>query len=491
MSTKSLDTVQKELLLGKQNVCGAGIGKKWVNGKPTKQDAIIVFVQSKQTKQGMFKKFSINDMVPTTVDGIPTDVIEVGKIVKHGYKQKKRPIMPGFSCGHKNITAGTMGGFFYDKDNKPVILSNNHVLANENKSKKGDIIYQPGPHDSKSKPAFAGWKKPIDNFSYVGTLKDFVRLKKNGNTQDSAIAEIHPLLTDDNLVNPIYPFINRAMHGFGKANVNMQVQKCGRTTGYTTGRILSLNSTFSIEYDFGIAKFDDCIVTTGMSQGGDSGSAILDMNMNIVGLLFAGSKKVTLANPIQEIQNRYGLSIWNAPHGKTINLDEKWTAFTTDGSITNRKGIVYIKENANQHCYLEHTLNRDVKSVACTINTGSEKGATWGPGIVLQWPNGMIKINLRYGGPFGGYFNSQEYLTIGQTKTNKDYRLRLRKSNSTWIGEVQDDNKWYTILSVPSSIFPLNPVCVRIGKTGNLGSTRDYNNVGPVGSCTIKNFSLK
>jgi hypothetical protein len=38
-----------------------------------------------------------------------------------------------------------------------------------------------------------------------------------------------------------------------------------------------------------------------MSQGGDSGAAILDMDRNVVGLLFAGSNAVTIFNPIDEV----------------------------------------------------------------------------------------------------------------------------------------------------------------------------------------------
>jgi hypothetical protein len=38
-----------------------------------------------------------------------------------------------------------------------------------------------------------------------------------------------------------------------------------------------------------------------MSQGGDSGSAVLDMNKRVVGLLYAGSDTTTILNPIQNV----------------------------------------------------------------------------------------------------------------------------------------------------------------------------------------------
>jgi hypothetical protein len=41
-----------------------------------------------------------------------------------------------------------------------------------------------------------------------------------------------------------------------------------------------------------------------MSAGGDSGSAVLDMNKRVVGLLFAGSAgNTTIINPIQAVLN--------------------------------------------------------------------------------------------------------------------------------------------------------------------------------------------
>ena len=38
-----------------------------------------------------------------------------------------------------------------------------------------------------------------------------------------------------------------------------------------------------------------------MSQPGDSGSAVLDMDKRVVGLLFAGSDATTIINPIDAV----------------------------------------------------------------------------------------------------------------------------------------------------------------------------------------------
>ena len=61
-------------------------------------------------------------------------------------------------------------------------------------------------------------------------------------------------------------------------------------------------TTIDVDYGPGrLARFVGQIITTPMSAGGDSGSAVLDMNGKVVGLLFAGSDSVTILNPIQKV----------------------------------------------------------------------------------------------------------------------------------------------------------------------------------------------
>ena len=53
--------------------------------------------------------------------------------------------------------------------------------------------------------------------------------------------------------------------------------------------------------------FEDQILAGAMSQGGDSGSLVLDKDNNAVGLLFAGSNTSTLMNPIQYVLDAFGV----------------------------------------------------------------------------------------------------------------------------------------------------------------------------------------
>jgi hypothetical protein len=92
--------------------------------------------------------------------------------------------------------------------------------------------------------------------------------------------------------------------------IGASVRKSGRTTGLTTGTIITINTTVNIGYgSCGSAKFVGQIIITpaGFSAAGDSGSPILRNVMDStgrrrpVGLLFAGSSTVTIANRIGDV----------------------------------------------------------------------------------------------------------------------------------------------------------------------------------------------
>ena len=90
--------------------------------------------------------------------------------------------------------------------------------------------------------------------------------------------------------------------GEQEAAVGLKVLKSGRTTAVTHGTISLLDVTSSVNMGDGdIALFSDQMAIVSLSsdpfsQPGDSGSVILTDDKKIVGLLFAGSDLVTIAN---------------------------------------------------------------------------------------------------------------------------------------------------------------------------------------------------
>ena len=186
--------------------------------------------------------------------------------------------------------AGTFGAVVKDALGK-YILSNNHVLADENALPLGSPIYQPGLLD--------GGVVATDQ---VARLTRFIALSAAGtNKVDAAIAKgtTATILSRDIL------HIG-APAGTAAAAIDMRVHKFGRTTSYTVGRVTSTATDVTVAYTAGNVFFEDQIIIVGdqgsFSAGGDSGSLILERTTNkAVGLLFAGSSSHTIANHIDDV----------------------------------------------------------------------------------------------------------------------------------------------------------------------------------------------
>jgi hypothetical protein len=121
------------------------------------------------------------------------------------------------------------------------------------------------------------------------------------NAVDAALAKpLNPQMFED-----IIQYIG-AVSGTKPGTLGMAVRKSGRTTELTTGKITLLNATINITYDTSkgprTARFTGQTITEPMSQGGDSGSLVVDaMEGRAVGLLFAGSGVASVFTPIDTV----------------------------------------------------------------------------------------------------------------------------------------------------------------------------------------------
>jgi len=143
---RALDKVRPRVL-GLPNVRGVGVGYKRVGNVSTGEPSIIVFVEKKLPSAKLARGYR----VPLKINGLDTDVVEIGRVrLLEERKDKMRPAVPGSSIGHYKISAGTFGAVVKDKKSgAKLILSNNHILANKSngrdgRAKPGDPILQPG-----------------------------------------------------------------------------------------------------------------------------------------------------------------------------------------------------------------------------------------------------------------------------------------------------------------------------------------------------------
>ncbi|WP_418791730.1 hypothetical protein [Phosphitispora sp. TUW77] len=326
----------RKKILGMKNVVGVGVGYKEAvrasTGEP--KQGIVVLVRRKLPEN----QLEAQHIVPKDLDGIVTDVIEVGDIRLLGVDRTKRggPAQPGMSIGHYKITAGTFGAVVKDrKTGEQLILSNNHVLANssngrDKRAKLGDPILLPGPHDggklekdiigrlyrfqpvdkvlnhsSCPKAATAEfWANAFCRFMAPQYVVKLLRESNTGNTVDAALAKPE----NQKKLNSEILEIGK-INGMAEAQPGMIIIKSGRTTGVTKGTVKVVNATVSVEMGDGTeAEFHDQILTSEMSQGGDSGALGVNEQRQAVGLLFAGSDKVTVFNKIQNVMDKLDIT---------------------------------------------------------------------------------------------------------------------------------------------------------------------------------------
>ncbi len=316
-------------ILGRKNVVGVGVGYKQVALQRTEQPAIIVFVTKKEASANLTREH----LVPFKINGVETDVVEIGEVrmLEEARTKLVRPAQPGLSIGHYKVSAGTFGAVVKDRaTGEPLILSNNHILANATSGKDGrsvigDPILQPGEYDGGTKKdrvatlvRFIPIQKgeapatcPVANTAarlanmIVHTIRPNYELrffKRGGgsNVVDCAVAR--PVSRD--MISDEIIGVGK-VQGKTKARPGMTVFKSGRTTGFTKGVVSAVGATMEVKLDDdNSAYFSDQVVTDMKSQGGDSGSLVLTEGNRAVGLLFAGSDKVTIFNHIQTVLDK-------------------------------------------------------------------------------------------------------------------------------------------------------------------------------------------
>ncbi len=195
-------------------------------------------------------------------------------------------------------------GMLLERDDGRMLLSNNHVLAAQNRGRIGDRIAQPGG-------------ARLDPSQVVARLERFVPLEPSPiaahpsrgtvvwNRVDAALARVSPGIecvtgyaAGRSLPSP---------RGLAEPELGERVFKVGRTTGLRFGVITSIHERVGpIPYAIGPCWFSGSFVIESddglpFSDGGDSGAVVVRTNGEILGLIYAGNGSETYACPITEV----------------------------------------------------------------------------------------------------------------------------------------------------------------------------------------------
>lgn len=254
----------KEDMLRKKNVVAVAGG----------DEQVLVFVEQKEPLSSL----STEDVVDPEVEGLTTDVIEVGKLTPK--------LQPGDSIGLRDAGTGTLGGLVEDEHGNRYILTNNHVAANSNRAHVLADVLHPGPAD--------GYGSPIGRLArFEPIFFDYPNLI------DAALVRV-PENAD------VEPFEESSTT---TARVGWTVQKTGRTTGHTEAKVIGRNAAVNIDFgEQGVARFEGQIITEHMLDPGDSGSMLLSTSGHPVALGFAGSDSISIHNPINLVLRTLGVS---------------------------------------------------------------------------------------------------------------------------------------------------------------------------------------
>ncbi|VTS03286.1 Putative uncharacterized protein OS=Cellulomonas fimi (strain ATCC 484 / DSM 20113 / JCM 1341 / NBRC 15513 / NCIMB 8980 / NCTC 7547) GN=Celf_0266 PE=4 SV=1 [Gemmata massiliana] len=263
------------------------------------------------------------------------DLRFVGEIVAQApwNRGRNRPLEPGVSVGHYTGPTGTLGCFVSKADDPTFIgaLSCQHVLSQL-------LAGAPGPTEFTIQPGLADeghWiNDRIGSVAVTVPLPNTAGYQIDGrSTLDCAVARVDPTLATGNRnvlrgIGPITGTVADLVPYLGTRSE--PVRKLGRTTGLTTGVVTALDlDEIVVTYREGSQMKK--VAFTGVfeieelngrlfSDGGDSGSVIVDRRGLVLGLLFAGSKRGgtnnrsrTFAIPIAPVLTALGVAISLGP----------------------------------------------------------------------------------------------------------------------------------------------------------------------------------
>jgi hypothetical protein len=314
-------------------VTHVSVGLKEREHRATDTLGVRVYVREKLSPE----RVPSGELIPDEIGGVPTDVI-VSRSFRYTLDVTRyRPVKGGATISNRIIGVNKEGtdtgmavGTFgctatLTSDGSPVLLSNYHILMAHG-GKKGDYIYQPPPTEWDPVPVADAPVHPHDETDMIakivkGVLNPHVdaavaRLDVSSCCHCCGIEfrdEIIGLSEDGTPPSDKIVGLRPAVIG--------TVFKVGAVSGRTSGRIVdTTGDPFTIGFNGTDTTFVDQIYIAGddglftFSNPGDSGSAIIDEEGWIVGLLFASSDDPppafrAVANHIQDVQAALGITI--------------------------------------------------------------------------------------------------------------------------------------------------------------------------------------
>jgi hypothetical protein len=257
-------------------VVSVEIGIKETGGNLTDNLSFRVYVKKKLDKQDLASEA----VIPETILGIKTDVIEYDIPVITFDDKKYRPLKGGIQIANEEDSTGTLGCIArLNSDSSIVVLSNAHVLMGGNASGTVDAGQ---PKISGSCCCTCDEIGEVINSKLDGTVDCAIVKLKSG---VSGVNDIR-ILNDDGTDG----FIDGAAGAVVSATD--KVIKVGRTSDKTEGTVVSITHSTGANASEGTpARTSQILVkpNTGFTKfqdRGDSGSVLVNNDHEVVGLMW-------------------------------------------------------------------------------------------------------------------------------------------------------------------------------------------------------------
>lgn len=298
-----LNEVRRELMRRYPDIVSVDLGIKSKEGKLVEELAWRVFVKKKQPAN----EISPDALIPREFAGLKTDVHQFieGNDEELPDTASYRPLWGGGAIKNAFSAGGTLGFFVnLTATNTVHVVSNHHVLG-----------HTPGMVVGQSKQPCQACCCCDGN--HIAKMVDGYDVGAPGpaaTNMDAAIAILMGQTAGDpytiNYVNSIIGI--GPIFGSGTAQVGDVVRKRGATTGLTRGTIVSTTSTPTIS----AKNYTDFLainhITEDWSEGGDSGSGVVNNLNQIVGLHKGGGGLDGHGVKIANIESRFGVTVLNS-----------------------------------------------------------------------------------------------------------------------------------------------------------------------------------
>lgn len=267
---------------------------------------LAVYADSADHQQALAKYVPRRVQLPvgkTDLLDLDTEIINIGSVQP---RNRFRPVQPGLDISSRTGRTGTFG-LLVRRVGEPstdfYILSCNHVLVEYNQFRQGAPILQPGYS--------SGGQDPTD---VIGELSHYVPLTFGDriylNTVDAALARV---TVPADVVAEILHLgppgkIARSM------SARMPIKFSGATSGVSHGAIHDPSARLRVKYErdpgsTSYVGFQDVVLASPCSKGGDSGACVLADNGDVLGLVMAGSDRATLFCKMGNICESLGVEI--------------------------------------------------------------------------------------------------------------------------------------------------------------------------------------